>query len=164
MAVIYTYTNYIPLISIFLIIISSTILKQFYSGFNVMNAMQDFMGIFFIVFSIFKIINIKGFAEAYSQYDIIAKNFFAYGYIYPFIELGLGIAYLMRWNPLITNSITAGIMLVSSIGVVQQLLKKNVLTCACLGAVFKIPMTYVTLLEDLLMAVMAIITLIFYSK
>lgn len=70
MAVIYTYTNYIPLISIFLIIISSTILKQFYSGFNVMNAMQDFMGIFFIVFSIFKIINIKGFAEAYSQYDI----------------------------------------------------------------------------------------------
>ena len=50
-------------------------------------------------------------------------------------------------------------MIVSSIGVTKELAQGRKITCACLGAVFKIPMTYVTLLEDVLMAVMALIML-----
>jgi len=160
----YTYKDFIPLGFIFLLITIFTFIRQFYSGFDLMIAMQDFMAGFFIIFSLFKIINIKGFAEAYSMYDIIAKRFFMYGYLYPFIELGLGIAYLMQWFPLAINILTVILMLISSIGVAQELMKKRVIPCACLGVVFKIPMTYVTLLEDLLMAVMALIMIFLRFK
>ena len=51
-------------------------------------------------------------------------------------------------------------MAISSIGVAIELSKKKEIMCACLGVVFKLPMTYVTLLEDLLMAAMALIMLI----
>lgn len=152
-----SYKDFIPLGSIFLLIIIFTLARQFYNGFDWTAAMYDFMAGFFIIFSLFKIANLKGFAEAYSMYDIIAKRFFIYGYIYPFIELGLGIAYLTRWQPLITNGITIIVMLTSSIGVAQELMNKRAIHCACLGVLFKIPMTYVTLFEDLLMAGMAAI-------
>ena len=71
----YTIKNFLPLIIIYSIIIFFTGVKQYLYGFDIHNAMYDFMGVYFIVFSLFKIINLKGFAEAYSTYDIIAKRF-----------------------------------------------------------------------------------------
>ncbi len=58
--------------------------------------------------------------------------------------------------PIATNAITYVLMLVSGIGVAIALAKGENLMCACLGMVFKLPMTYVTLFEDLLMAGMAL--------
>jgi len=156
----YPLKDFIPLIVIFLLILTITGIKQVYSGFDIMGCMQDFMASFFIIFSLFKIINLKGFAQAYREYDIIAKHTIFYAYVYPFIELVLGIAYVMRWHPMLLNTITAMVMLISSIGVAQELMKKRSIPCACLGVVFKIPMTYVTLLEDLLMAAMALIMIV----
>ncbi|HJZ23034.1 MAG TPA: hypothetical protein VJ201_01120, partial [Candidatus Babeliales bacterium] len=75
--------NFLPLITIVSIIIFLTAAKQFFYGFDIHSAMYDFMGIYFIIFSLFKIINLKGFAEAYSTYDIIAKRSAAYAYMYP---------------------------------------------------------------------------------
>ena len=156
----YAFSDFYPLITIFLLIFSFTIARRIYAGYwCTFSAMSDFMGSFFIVFGTFKIMNLQGFAHAYAMYDIIAKEVRWYGYIYPFIEIALGISYFMRWKPFATNLITLVLMSVGSIGVAIQLAKKQTVVCACLGAVFKIPMTYVTLLEDLLMAVMAAIML-----
>lgn len=149
-----------PLIIIFVVIMAITGIKQLYGGFDIRGCMQDFMASFFIIFSLFKIINLKGFAKAYREYDSIAKHSIFYAYVYPFIELALGIAYLMRWNLMLINVITVIVMLISSVGVVQALMNKRLIPCACLGVVFKIPMTYVTLLEDLLMASMAFLMII----
>ncbi len=156
----YTIRDFVPLIAIIAIVIGLTALKQWYYGWYPFSAMSDFMGFFFLIFGGFKVINWKGFAEAYSTYDIIAKRSMAYAYFYPLIELSLGIAYLTRWQPMATNIITFIVMTISSIGVANELRKKKTIVCACLGAVFKIPMTWVTLTEDLLMAVMAAIMLI----
>ena len=157
-----TLSDFYPLIIIFLLIFSFTVARRIYYGWCPYSAMADFMGSFFLVFGIFKAINLNGFAEAYATYDIIAKEVFWYGYLYPFIEIGLGISYLIGWNPFVTNIITLVLMSVSSIGVAIQLSKKQTITCACLGTVFKIPMTYVTLLEDVVMAVMAAIMLLMW--
>ncbi|HLC07355.1 MAG TPA: MauE/DoxX family redox-associated membrane protein [Candidatus Babeliales bacterium] len=154
--------NFLPLITIGSIIIFLTAAKQFFYGFDIHSAMYDFMGIYFIIFSLFKIINLKGFAEAYSTYDIIAKRSAAYAYMYPFIELILGLLYLMRFQLLITNWATLLLMAISSIGVAYELSQKKEIMCACLGVIFKIPMTYVTLAEDLIMGIMAFIMLIHY--
>lgn len=156
----YTIRNFLPLIIIGAIIVLFTVIKQMISGFSIHYAMYDFMGSFFIIFSSFKIINLHGFAEAYSTYDIIAKRSTAYTYTYPFIEFTLGIMYLMRFQLAIANYVTLLLMIVSSIGVGYELAQNKQIMCACLGAVFKIPMTYVTLAEDVIMGTMALIMLI----
>jgi copper chaperone CopZ len=123
--------------------------------------MNDFMAGFFLVFSFFKLLNLPAFARAYRGYDLIAAKSNAYAYAYPFIELALGIAYLTRWNPVATNWITLGVMLVSAAGVLNALRKRQLIECACLGTVFKLPMSKVTLIEDLSMAAMAAAMLIY---
>lgn len=155
----YSFQTFLPLITIFSVVIGITAVHQWYYGFNMHDAMRIFMATFFLVFGFFKIINIHQFAEAYSMYDIIAKRAYWYGYVYPFIELGLGMAYLFNWRPKFINIFTLCIMLVCSVGVFIELYKGHKIVCACLGAVFKIPMTYVTLIEDLLTAAMAALML-----
>lgn len=139
-----------------------TIAQRIIYGWNIIAAMNDFMGSFFIVFSLFKIYNLHNFVEAFSMYDLVAKQSTIYAYLYPFIELGLGIAYLFRFQLILTNWVTLAIMIIGSIGVAYELAQNKSIVCACLGTVFRIPMTYVTLAEDVLMAIMAIFML-FYS-
>jgi len=85
----------------------------------------------------------------------VAKSFPVWGYAYPFVELALGVGYVLNWNPLALNTITLLVMLIGSVGVLRALLRRTAIRCACLGTVLKLPMTKVTLLEDLGMAGMA---------
>ena len=152
---------YRPILLVFGYITGITLLVQFVSGsFNWMQWMNHFMAGFFLVFSFFKVLNLKGFAESYAMYDIIAKRMKGYGYLYAFIELGLGVAYLINFNPVITNSITVIVMSVSIIGVLQSVLNKQKIKCACLGDVFNLPMSTITIIEDALMIGMSLIMLI----
>lgn len=153
--------TFLPLIVVFSIILAFSFGAELYfRSWDNMRFMQNFMAAFFIVFSAMKLLNWKGFAEAYQTYDILAKRNKAYSYAYPLIELYLGLAYLFRWNLTSTNFITVVVMSVSAIGVAQALRKNQKFQCACLGVVFKIPMTKVTLMEDILMGVMALSMLV----
>lgn len=152
--------TYRPILLIFGYITGTTLLVQFINGsLNWMQWMNHFMAGFFLVFSFFKLLNLKGFAESYAMYDIIAKRFKGYGYFYAFIELALGFAYLTEFNPFITNTITVIVMSVSIIGVLQSVLNKKKIKCACLGDVFNLPMSTITIIEDALMIVMSSIML-----
>jgi copper chaperone CopZ len=149
-------TSYYPIFLIFGYIIGVTLLLQWQHGsFDWMHWMQHFMAGFFLVFSFFKLMNLKGFAEGYRTYDVVAKAVPAWGFIYPFVELALGIAYLTGIYPLGTNLAALLVMGTSTIGVVQSLLQRRPFQCACLGTVFKLPLSKVTLVEDLLMVAMS---------
>lgn len=149
---------YKPILLIFFYITAVTLLIQSKNHhFNYVEWMQHFMAGFFLVFSFFKLLNIKGFAESYAMYDIIAKRIPVWGYIYALVELGLGIAYLTDFNHLLTNSVTFVVMSISIIGVLQSVLNKRKIQCACLGAVFNLPMSTVTIIEDALMIVMSLL-------
>lgn len=157
----YAIGNFFPLIIIIACIVILTILKSaIFQTWSFPSLMYDFMGFFFIVFGFFKVINLTNFVQAYAMYDLIAQRSSLYGFMYPFIELALGVCYLMRWFLMATNIVTVIIMLISAAGVFNELRKGKTIVCACLGTVFKIPMTYVTLAEDLLMAVMAFLMLV----
>lgn len=123
--------------------------------------MMNFMAGFFLVFSGFKLLDIKGFAEGYSTYDLIAQRSSAYGYIYPFIELVLGLFYLLHVDSPLLDLVTFVVMIVSGIGVALKIAKKETFQCACLGTFLKVPLTKVTLIEDFGMAAMALVMLIF---
>ncbi|MBK7883611.1 MAG: cation transporter [Chitinophagaceae bacterium] len=150
------FATYKPILLIFFYISVVTIIAaNSAKGFNWMQAMSVFMSGFFLTFSFFKLLDLKGFAESYATYDIIAKKLPAWGFIYPFIEFLLGIAYAVNFQPLITNLVTLIVMSVSIIGVLQSLLNKRKIRCACLGAVFNLPMSTVTVIEDALMIAMS---------
>jgi hypothetical protein len=150
-------TSYFPLLLILGYLLGAVGIYEVASGsFNAMRAMNHFMAGFFLVFSFFKLLNLDAFAMAYRGYDLVAKAWPMYGLIYPFIELGLGLAYLGHFWPWITNSVAVVVMGVSTLGVIWSLIKGNKVKCACLGAVFNLPMSYVTLTEDLLMLSMAV--------
>lgn len=150
--------SYFPIFLIFGYIAGITLFVQLaQEQFILMQWMSHFMAGFFLVFSFFKLMNLKGFAEGYSTYDVVAKKLPVYGFVYPFIELGLGLAFLTQWEPLVTNVVTLIVMGVSTIGVVQSLLKRTPFQCACLGTVIKLPLSKVTLFEDLLMVGMSIV-------
>ena len=118
------------------------------------------MGGFFIAFSFFKMLDVKGFADAYRTYDLVAKAWPGYGFIYPFIEFGLGIGYLANLNPWVVNGVTVVVMAVSLAGVLRAVFSKRAIRCACLGTVFQLPMSTVTIIEDGLMLVMATVMLV----
>lgn len=121
--------------------------------------MRHFMAGFFIVFAFFKLLDLPGFVNAYRGYDLLARKLPAWGWAYPFVELGLGVAYLLNGLPLVTNAVTLVLMLVGAAGVLRALLDRRSIQCACLGTALSLPMTRVTLIEDLTMAAMAAVML-----
>lgn len=123
-------------------------------------AMLDFMGLFYIVFGFFKILDLKGFPDSFRMYDPLAKAVPSYGWIYPFIETVLGLLFLMRLYIPIALVVTLIILGITTIGVTRTLLDKKSIQCACLGTALKLPMTEATFIENAIMIVMAILLLI----
>lgn len=157
--------TYKPVLLIFAYLFSITGLVEMVSGdLQIERWMRHFMAGFFLTFSFFKMLNLEGFKESYQMYDVIARKFPAWGYVYAFTELLLGIAFLINFNPLITNTVTIIVMSVSIIGVLQTVLNKKAIRCACLGDVFNLPMSTVTIIEDGLMILMSISMLVLYFQ
>lgn len=72
------------------------------------------------------------------------------------------IAFAVNFEPIVTNAVTVVIMSVSLIGVLQSVLNKKKIQCACLGSVFNLPMSTVTIIEDGLMIAMSVYMLLSY--
>jgi copper chaperone CopZ len=155
------FITYKPLLIIAGFIIGGSILiAQRTGNWQAMALMNSFMGLFFVVFSFFKLLDIAGFARAYSSYDVIAARWPGYGFVYPWLELGLGITYLLERWPFAVNLATTILMAVSIVGVLNAVLRKQNIQCGCLGTVFKLPMSVVTIIEDALMGGMALASLL----
>ncbi|MGJ8685345.1 MAG: heavy-metal-associated domain-containing protein [Nonlabens sp.] len=122
-------------------------------------AMLDFMGMFYIVFSFFKMLDLKGFPESFRMYDPLAKVLPVYGWIYPFIETALGLMFLMRFQVDMALIFTLVVLGITTIGVTRTLLDKKAIQCACLGTALKLPMTEATFIENVIMIIMAVFML-----
>ncbi len=154
------FATYRPLFIIVGLILLPVIAVSLVTPSHWTDAMQNFMAGFFLVFSGLKLLDVPGFAEGYSTYDLLARRVKAYGYVYPFLELLLGLAYLTRFEPLFTNWFALVLMSFSGIGVVQSVMQKRKFQCACLGTFIKVPLTKVTIIEDFGMALMAAVMLL----
>ena len=122
--------------------------------------MLDFMGLFYIVFSFFKMLDLKGFPESFQMYDPLAKRVPVYARVYPFIETALGLLFLMRVELQIALILTLIILGITTIGVTKTLLSKKSIRCACLGTALKLPMSEATFIENAIMIVMALAMLL----
>jgi hypothetical protein len=155
----------LPLLSIFGVITLLTVGTTYFQiDFSGMNIMMLFMAYFFLIFGLFKVVNLKNFAEAYATYDVLAMKSKTYAYLYPFIEIGLGVLYFLYLGGVYRDVFTFIIMSIGTYGVWKALQDKDEIPCACLGMVFNVPMTKVTLFENLLMALMALYMVLAYVQ
>jgi cation transport ATPase len=148
-----------PLLIILFYITTASVLLN-YNEWFLGEFMLDFMGLFYIVFSFFKMLDVSGFKTSFAMYDPIAKKVPFYGKIYPFIETALGLLFLMRFEIDIALVATLVILGITTIGVTKTLLDKKSIRCACLGTALKLPMTEATFIENAIMIVMAVLMLL----
>lgn len=123
--------------------------------------MESFMGVFFVVFAAFKLFNIREFAYGFQSYDIIAKKSIQYAFAYPFFQLLFGVLYLAgNGASLLLNVAVLIVSFVSSIGVAKSILNKEDVHCVCLGNVIKLPLSRISFVEDVGMALMAMVMIL----
>jgi hypothetical protein len=159
-----TWKSYLPLLIIIgVIFLTSAVVawKQFVFGAGFGKSLLTyFMAGFFLVFSTFKLMDLKGFASGYFTYDLLAQKVFGYGYIYPFIELFFGLSMILMPPTIWLLWAEVAIMLFSGLGVAIKLARHEQFQCVCLGTFLKVPLTKVTLMEDFGMGFLALILLI----
>ncbi len=117
--------------------------------------MHDFMGVFLVIFAMFKFFDLRGFSEGFRKYDLLAKKSPGYAYVYPLIELGLGLGYLTQQRPAMLYALTVAVMAWSALGVISALRRGLDVNCACMGTVLKVPLSTVALTENVGMGAMA---------
>ncbi len=117
--------------------------------------MHGFMGVFLVVFALLKIFDLEGFKDGFAMYDLLAKRVPAWGYVYPFVELGLGLAYLAFLAPAVTYALTVVVFAFGAVGVLLAVRKGLDMDCPCMGNILSVPLSTVTLTEDLAMVAMA---------
>lgn len=158
-----TFTNFLPLILIFTYITITSILinLNFDNGdFESNNFMIIFMGLFYAIFSFFKLLNLKGFVKSFQKYDFLAMKIPYYGVLYPFMEIALSFLLFYKYELIIINFIILFLFLENIISVSYSLYKGKNLNCACLGTMLNLPLTQITVIEDLIMIIMTTIWLI----
>ena len=146
---------------IILALLATLAFAKNYKDFNTANFMLDYMGLFYIVFSIFKFIDYKSFPKLFVKYDPIANRYPFYGWVYPFIELGLGAAFIFRFQLLSSLALSLITIGFTTIGVFNKLRQHSKIQCACLGTMLDLPLTKATLIENTIMISMALWMLIF---
>ncbi len=152
--------NYWPLVIVLALAALAAGAKQFAPVPRAAGAgewMHDFMGFFLVTFSMFKLFDPRGFADGFQMYDLLAQPVRAYAYVYPWIELGLGLGYLARAPLPAVYVATVGVMGFGALGVVKALRQGLDVDCACMGSVLRVPLSTVALTEDLTMAAMAVV-------
>lgn len=151
---------YVPLITLVSIAALAGLATAMSTDLSMMRWMHYFMGFFLCTFAMLKLFHPVAFADGFEMYDLLAKRFRGYGYIYPYIELILGLGYLSFLVPEVTYTLTIIVLTFGAIGVLKALNEGLDINCPCMGSVLDVPLSTVTLTEDLAMAGMAIALLI----
>jgi glutaredoxin len=120
-------------------------------------ALQWFIAFSMCVLGVLKLRDVETFATMFLGYDLLARRWLPYGYIYPFAEVGAGvlmIAGILTWLSAPVALFIGGVGAVSVFKAVY--LDKRELKCACVGGDSNVPLGFVSLVENLMMVVMAI--------
>lgn len=126
--------------------------------------MMYLMGVWFLSFGALKLIDIRGFARSFDQYDIIAKRWHNYGYVYPFIEIILGLIYIFNTQMHYMLGLNIVALVVSILGIISAyrvISSGKDIACACMGTYWQLPMTRVTIMENGAMFLMIAYMLIY---
>ena len=150
------------LLALSLVLISSLSLHIGEDNFELNEWMVSYMGIFFLLFSFLKLIDVKGFSGSFKKYDLISKIIPSFAITYPFIELFLALTFLSGYFLITSYIMTLLFMTSQFFGVFISLQKKEVIKCACMGSSINIDISTLTLIENSVMILMSIYMIIIF--
>ena len=147
---------YRPLLVVITLSLAAALARQLATAHpSVSGWSHDFMGFFLVIFAMFKLLDVGGFAKGFAMYDLLASRTRVWGYVYPFVELTLGLGYLSRLGAPWLYVATVVVMGFGAAGVIHALKRGLDVRCACLGTTLDVPLSTVAVVEDVGMAVMA---------
>jgi len=147
--------RFLPLLTMTLLVVIFTGVHVWYYGWSFHTVMQFMMAGYFLLFGALKVANWQKFVVSYRAYDDLAKRSAVYAQTYPALEVAIGVLYYVGvvWWPL---HLLVGLLMTQKAYSTWRVVRSgNVVQCACLGGFFAIPITRVTVFEDILMAAMA---------
>ncbi|MDQ8185088.1 glutaredoxin [Pelagicoccus sp. SDUM812002] len=108
------------------------------------------------VLGILKLQDLLSYATGFVQYDLLARHYVPYAYVYAFIEAIGGVFMIAGWLTLLVAPI---VLLASTLGAVSIIkavyIEKRDLNCACVGGGSSVPLGFISLSENLIMIAMA---------
>ncbi len=152
-------TTYTPVLALFAV----TGLMALAAGYAVdgtiltVRAAEWFIAFSMVVLALLKLQNVESFATMFLNYDLLAKRWVPYSYVYPFAEALAGllmIAGVLTW---LSVPIALFIGTIGAISVIKAVyIDKRALKCACVGGASNVPLGFLSLTENLMMIAMAV--------
>lgn len=152
-------SNYTPVIAVFIAAAFMALAVSYLlSGMPLtLKTVELFIAISMVILATLKLQNVETFSTMFLNYDLLAKRWVPYGYIYPFAEFGAGvlmIAGVFNWLSVPVALVIGTIGAVSVFKAVY--VDKRELKCACVGGDSRVPLGFVSLTENLFMIFMAL--------
>ncbi|MGJ3648137.1 MauE/DoxX family redox-associated membrane protein [Sphingomonas sp. GlSt437] len=151
-----SYRSIIALFSMTALIALAASVAAFGTAFTEQASMW-FISLWMCVLAILKLQDIERFSTMFLNYDLLARRWVPYAYLYPFGEALAGVlmtAGVLRWLAVPIALAMGGIGAVSVVKAVY--INKRTLKCACVGGSSNVPLGFVSLIENLMMVAMAI--------
>jgi glutaredoxin len=122
-----------------------------------LRAAEWFIAFSMVVLALLKLQNVESFATMFLNYDLLAKRWVPYSYIYPYAEGAAGV--LMVAGALNWLSIPLALF-IGTIGAASVFkavyIDRRELKCACVGGSSNVPLGFISLTENLMMIAMAV--------
>ncbi len=151
--------TYQPVLAVFAVtfLMAITTTWMLKGSFDVIRILEFFIAFSMCVLGILKLQDLMSFATGFVQYDLIARRYVPYSYVYPFVEAGAGILMIAG---LFTWVAAPAALIVSTIGAISVFkavyIEKRDLECACVGGGSSVPLGFISLTENLMMMAMSL--------
>lgn len=152
-------TTYKPVVAIFavgfLLAIAVGVLTNWSMGYVMV--LPHFISITMVLLALMKLRDVEGFSTMFLNYDVLAKRWVPYGYIYPYAELTAGLLMFAGVLSIVSIPLALFIGGIGAWSVFKAVyLEKRELKCACVGGDTNVPLGFVSLTENLMMLGMAV--------
>lgn len=119
-----------------------------------------FIGFSMAVLALLKLQDVERFATMFLNYDLLAKRWVPYSYVYPFAEELAGVLMIAGVLPWLSAPIALFIGTIGAVSVVKAVyVDRRELKCACVGGASTVPLGFLSLTENLMMIAMAVWTI-----
>jgi len=152
-------TSYQPVIAVFAVAALLALATSWAAlgALLTVQAAEWFIAFSMSILALLKLQDVESFSTMFLNYDLLARKYVPYGYVYPFAELLAGV--LMAANALIWLSVPVALFIggIGAFSVFKAVyVDKRELKCACVGGASSVPLGFVSLTENLMMIAMAV--------
>lgn len=138
----------------------SALLMSTLDGFNGIEWIRWFLGGFLIVFGGLKLMGIEVFIKVFPLYDLIAKRFPPYKYLYPLLQVFMGMLFVAGIFTVVRDLIVVMMGLSGLVGMVKIVSNRGPVRLSYVGTIIRLRFSTVTLLENTIIVFLGVIMLI----